>query len=215
MDPVTASLLISGGTAAANAIFGGNGQTDEQRKYYEWLWNEVQKPDSAFGFSAQEKAEMARVLREKISEYDQRAIGSGTTSLARRGMSSPGQVAGMTTEINAQGGKNYAAGIGNIDLASAQAGRERKAQLTSMLPYASNMPREGGDFLGTLGQFGQNLSYYMNRPKDETPDFNFQMPQQQAPAPNLGGYPSPGDYGQQRPRWRLNPQTGQWEQVNG
>jgi hypothetical protein len=84
----------------------------------------------------------------------------------------------MTTEIQAGAGKNYATGINDINLQSAQMGRQQKNYLLGALGGASQgnyIPENTGIF-GDIGNLAQMYAYYRNRPKPQA-DFWQTVPQ--------------------------------------
>lgn len=169
-------ILMAGLSLAAggiDALLGGDEtMTPEQRRMLEYVWDELRKSDTALGFSAKEKMGMQERLKTGIGEYSEKQIGSGGKSLARRGASSPGQIAAMTTEIMSGAGETYGKGLTEIDLASAKAGRQRKEQLFGMLPGLSyGQVDQGPDIGSSMADFISNLAYYQAS-KKKRPDYS-------------------------------------------
>lgn len=162
MDPIVASILASLGAGGIDALFGGNEtMTSEQRRTLEYVWGELQKSDTALGFSAQEKMGLQKNLKTGIRDYSEAQTGIGTESLARRGVSDPGQIAALTTSIMSGAGEAYGQGLTDIDLASTKAGRQRKGQLLGMLPGLSQGQLDQGPDIGSsMADFISNLAYY-------------------------------------------------------
>lgn len=162
MDPTTIAILASLGAGGIDALFGGKEtMTPEQRRALEYVWSELRKSDVGLGFSAQEKMGMQKRLKTGIRDYSEEQTGIGTKSLARRGVSGPGQIAAMTTSIMSGAGETYGEGLTEIDLASARAGRERRGQLTGMLPGLSQGYLDQGPDIGSsMADFISNLAYY-------------------------------------------------------
>lgn len=162
MDPIVASILASLGAGGIDALFGGQEtMTPEQRRVLEYVQGELNKSDLALGFSTQEKEGMRGRLKTDIRDYTEEQIGSGESSLSRRGAGSAGQIAALTTNIMAEGGKTFGEGLTDIDLASARAGRQRRSQLTSMLPGLSQGQLDQGPDIGSsMADFISNLAYY-------------------------------------------------------
>jgi len=160
IDPFTASLLASGVGAGFDALFGKNPDTmtPEERRLYDYIWSELQKPTSALGFSQAEKEGMQKNLKTSLADYSQKQIGQGTASLARRNLLSPGQASGITTDIMANAGKAYGQGVTDIDLASMQAGRQWKGQLLGSVPTGHMQPEP--DIGGGISDYLSNLAYY-------------------------------------------------------
>jgi hypothetical protein len=159
---MTAFIGAQLGATALDYILGGDPETmtPEQRQLYEYVWKELQKSDAALGFSRPEKAGMQKNLQTKLQEESQIHTTRSLKSLQRRRMLSPGQTAGITTGIGSAYGKAYGQGITDIDLASMQAGRQRKGQLLSMIPgLTGEMPQEP-DLGGSMSNFISNLAYY-------------------------------------------------------
>jgi hypothetical protein len=205
-----APLAIGAGEGLLSSIFGSDNKytmSDEQKRALQYIWGELQKPDSQLGFSPQERADLINQIKTKVGEQTQSSIGSNTASLARRGMATPGGITGMTTDITAQGGKDIASGITNVGLASEQAGRQRKSQLLGMLPGMSQGDYQPADnsFMNAMSGFGQNLAYTMNQPKQDNSIWG-----------SAPGYTSPG-FGNLRNSggggWIKDPYTGQWRRA--
>jgi hypothetical protein len=162
MDPFTISLIAGGVGTLADWALGSNPDTmtPEERRLYDYVWAELQKPDSALGYSQAEKQGLRTNLKTGISDYSQKQIGSAGSSLARRGLYSPGQVAGMTTNIMANAGKAYGQGINDINLASLQAGRQRKAQLLGTASGLTGRLQPEPDIGGGISDYLSQLAYF-------------------------------------------------------
>jgi hypothetical protein len=152
-----------GSATLADYLFGADPETmtPEQRRALEYVWQELGKSDMALGFSPQEKMGMQKKLKTGLRDYGQERIKSGGASLARRGVYGPGEAAALTTSTIADTGRAYGEGLTDIDLASTQAGRQRKSQLMGMLPglSAGYLPQEP-DLGGGISDFISNLAYY-------------------------------------------------------
>ena len=155
-------LGLSAGAGLADYLFGKDegSMTPEERRIYDYVMGELAKSDTALGYSPQEKMGMQKNLKTGLQEYGQEQLASGTASMARRGAYSPGNVAAMTTSMMANQGKAYGQGLTDIDLASMQAGRQRKGQLMGMLPGMGGRMAAEPDLGGSISDFIANLAYY-------------------------------------------------------
>ena len=167
------SLILTGASGIGSMLFGGDDEykmSPEQRKFYEMLMGEYR--GGKFGYSAIEKEGMRSQMKESLTGESQKAIGSNMASLARRGLMSPGQAAGMTTEIGSAYGKAYGQGVENIELASTREGRRRKAELERALMGASQGDYvQGEDFSQGLGDMAGNWMQYFLM-KDKKPKYS-------------------------------------------
>lgn len=155
------------------ALFGKDPETmtPEERRLYNYVWQELQKSDAALGFSPLEKAGMRKNLKTELGDYSQQQIGSATQSAVRRGVYGPGQAAGLATSIMANAGKAYGQGITDIDLASMQAGRQRKGQLLGAATGLTGQLPQEPDLGGSMADYIANLSYYYaNRGNKREPE---------------------------------------------
>ena len=162
--PIGTAGLIGISTIAglADALFGQEAEsmTPEQRQALEFVWAELKKTDTGLGFSTTEKQGLVSNLRTNALDFAEQQTGRALASNARRGPVSPGQTAGITTDILSGAGKAFTQGVSNINLASAEAGRQRRGQLTSILPgLTQGRTEQGGGFGQDLVSFIQNLAF--------------------------------------------------------
>ena len=172
MDPITASIIASLGGGLLEGIFGSNAEsmTPEQRRVLKFVESELRKSDTALGYSPKEKMDLQGQLKTGIREYGEKQTKQGTASIARRGAGSASNIAALTTGVKASGGEAYGKGLTDINLASISAGRQRRSQLTGMLPGLSQGRLDPGS--GNLGiaDFATNLArYYAMRDKKKKP----------------------------------------------
>ena len=167
IDPITASLLLSGGSALAGKFLGGDDEykmSPRQKLIYDRLLKELESGD--LGFSAQEKADMAEQLKTGLRTESQAATKSVSSSLQRRGMLSGGQLPGISTRIQASAGKAFGQGLTDIELASAREKRRRKSELESALMGFPEQFVPGYDPSDDLGEISGNLmELFLNKRK--------------------------------------------------
>lgn len=163
---ILAPLGIAAGSGLLNALFGEGDKFDmspEQRRLLNMLMGEYQRGE--FGPSLGEQSQLQQRLKGTLREQAQERTGSSLASLGRRGALSPGQVSGLTTDIQSGFGRAFGKGVTDIQLGSADIARQEKGQLRSLLAGLSGgqyIP--GGDVPG-LGGLGQNamLAYLLSR----------------------------------------------------
>lgn len=165
-DPLTMSLLMAGGSGLLNALFGGDNEfkmSRQQREILNMLMGEYQRGE--FGPSGEEQAGILRSIKGDLQKETQAQTARGRTSLARRGLLSPGQAAGMATEAQAGFGEAFGEARSGIAQWAGSEARREKGQLRGLLASLSGgqyVP--GGDVPG-LGGLGQNamLAYLLKQ----------------------------------------------------
>jgi hypothetical protein len=163
-----AALGISAAGGLAGMLFGDKGEysmSPEQRKIYEKLLAEYESGD--YGYSQADLGAMKERLRGSLLEESGRATSRNMASLGRRRMASPGQMAGMATNISSAYGKAYGEGMTDIDIAGAESKLRGKSQLRAALLGSSQ-----GDFTppdqsiwGDIGSASGNWMEYFLRKK--------------------------------------------------
>lgn len=164
MPAWVAPAAIAAGSGLLNALLGEEDRFDmspEQRQIFNMLLREYQ--GGQFGPSFAEQSQLQERLKGGLQEQAQARTGSSLASLGRRGALSPGQVSGLTTDIQSGFGKAFGRGVTDIQLGSAEIARREKGQVRGLLGGLSRgqyIP--GGDVPG-LGGLGQNamLAYLM------------------------------------------------------
>ena len=167
------AIGIVGASALAEYLLGADAESmsPEQRRALEFVFDELKKGD--MGFSTAEKAGLRKNLKTGLEETSKENIGRGTQSLARRNLVSSGQITGLTTNILSGAGKAFGQGITDIDIASEQFGRQREAQLLSLLPGLSRGIPEGEQSIGgDLSGFIQNLAFNSASRRRRRPGIN-------------------------------------------
>lgn len=173
IDPILASLLISGGSAAVGSIFGDDDEfqmSPERRRIFNVLSGELGRGE--FGFSADEKAKMINQLRGELKEGAERQTRRSTESLKRRDLLSPGQAGGAAVEIESAFGKQLGEGVTDINLASAREARRRKGELERTLLGASQAQfQPADDIFGDIGGLSENIMSILLKRGDGDDDF--------------------------------------------
>ena len=164
MDPFTLGSIVSVGGGLLGGLFGGKDRWEmspEQRQLMSYIYGQLNSGN--LGYSESEKAGMLSRMNDQLQGQSQQAIASNQASLARRGMLSPGQMAGMSTSIAGDYARQYGRGVRDIELASAEAGRQSKMGLLSMLTGLSQgqfVPADNSGLMSSIGDMGQNIMSY-------------------------------------------------------
>ena len=159
-----APAAITAGSAILKALTGGDTMSPERRRLFQQLQGELDQGD--LGFSGSEKSLMGLNLKNSIQGQTQENIGSNISSLERRGMNTAGMVTGMTTAAQTAGGKAYGQGVNDIELASQEQARKRKAQIQALMAGLTPEADTGG--VGDLSGLSSNLmQILMNKKKND------------------------------------------------
>jgi len=158
-----APMAVGGGLSLVDSLLKGDSDQEKMRKK---LLGEYNKGD--FGFSAAEKHGMQFGLKNRLMNYTTSANKSASASAGRRGQAWNPQA---ITETIGKAGQAYSGGLVDIDLASEEAARKRKAELERvLLGYAST---DEGGLGGGIGDLAGNIMQMqlMKNKKPETQPF--------------------------------------------
>ena len=100
MDPFTLGSIVSVGGGLLGGLFGGKDRWEmspEQRQLMSYIYGQLNSGN--LGYSESEKAGMLSRMNDQLQGQSQQAIASNQASLARRGMLSPGQMAGASAGL--------------------------------------------------------------------------------------------------------------------
>ena len=133
MDPLTQALLLSLAGGAVGGLFGGGDKTVD-----------TERP-----LRQKEKDALLAKIFKGIKEEESSAIGQSVAGLERRGLGSPGQVAGVTSRIKGASSEARGGALTDVNLAT-------RGQ--TIIP--------GDDISGGIGDLSEALSFYLaNRNK--------------------------------------------------
>lgn len=102
---------------------------------------ESQLQAGQFGFSRSEMQEMLERVRRQLGVASQARFRQTQSSLLRRGMLSPGQTIGLSSDINAAFAKGLGPAATDIQLESANVGRQRQQWLEGIIAQISEARR--------------------------------------------------------------------------
>jgi len=162
-------LSLAGG--GLNALFGKDDEfqmNPEAKRIYDILLGKYKTGD--FGMSPMERENLLKSFKTKLGEESQTQTGRSLESLGRRNLLSPGQAAGVTTDIQSTYGKAFGKGVTDIDIANEEMKRQEEAQtlrLLSMLPGQS-VYKQGGGIEG-MGDFAENMTLFNLLGKNKKP----------------------------------------------
>ena len=158
MDPVTLSLLASGGGGLLNALFGSDDEfkmSPEQRRLLQQIMGDLGSGN--YGPSATEQMGILKRIKEGLQEESQERTGSSMASLSRRGVLSPGTAAGMTTGIQSAYGREYGKATRDVPIWAADVKRQEKGRLQSLLAQLSQGQFVPGRDVGGIGDLAGNV----------------------------------------------------------
>jgi len=191
-DPLITSSLISAGGSLLGGLFGGGDEfkiSPERKRFLEFIREELGKN---LGFSTTEKMGLAGKLNRALRERSEKATGSTIASLERRGVGSPGQLAGIASDIQSGAGEAFGRGVTDINLASEEAARKRREFLIGQLGGASDSQfvPAGNAIFDDIGGFAQDFTQFLgNRGRNSGDTFFNQRPFRNSRAPRFNPRP--------------------------
>lgn len=178
-NPLLVHGGITAGSALLNALFGDEDEfkmSPETREIYNMLLGKYKTGD--FGISRSERGNLLKRFRTGLQEESQARTGASLKSLGRRGFLSPGQAAGVTTDIESSFGKAFGKGVTDIDIASERIKSQEEQDILQMLAGLSGQStfQPGQDIPGLEGASGNlallNILRGQKPPRSAGPSFS-------------------------------------------
>ncbi len=178
--PALIGLGISLGSGILGGLLGGKSPAEER---LESILAELDKSFVAQGLSQAERANLLEQATKSITRRAATQKARTSASLARRGVKSPGILAGANVRIGSQAAADVSEAERGILSSHLEIARRRyddlRRQATTL---AGSIPED--DIFGTLGQLGQNIGMFTST---EQPDLS-QNPLQGTGTLGSGGF---------------------------
>lgn len=152
-NPALLGLGVSLGSGILGSLLGGKSPAEER---LESILAELDKGFVAQGLSQAERANLLQQATKSIMKRAATRKARTSASLARRGVKSPGILAGANVRIGSQAAEDVSEAERGILTSHLDIARQRFADLQRQATLLStSIPQD--DVFGTLGQLGQNI----------------------------------------------------------